>query len=101
MTYVRLGGVLFAALLVAAGCRQTTSSDDELVVTPTVGTLEAVCESDVPVVAPILTGDFPAAIQTTIDCMSWQTFIALNWPADPNKPGQPDILDESARFGNL
>ena len=99
MTYLRLGGVLFAALLVAAGCRQTTSPDDELVVTPTVGTLETVCENDVPVVAPILTGDFPAAIQNTINCMSWQTFIALNWPSDPNKPGQPDMSVSAAQWG--
>ncbi len=24
------------------------------------------------------------------DCFSWQTFVALNWPADPSQRGQPD-----------
>lgn len=31
------------------------------------------------------------------DCFSWRTFVALNWPADPQRRGQPDsgrsILD--------
>jgi hypothetical protein len=28
--------------------------------------------------------------QASVDNLSWQLFIALNWPADPNNPGYPD-----------
>lgn len=35
--------------------------------------------------------------RSMVDCFSWQTFVALNWPAAPGRPGQPDpdrsILD--------
>lgn len=41
--------------------------------------------------------DGPGGAQSMVDCFSWRTFVALNWPAAPGKPGQPDpdrnILD--------
>jgi hypothetical protein len=39
----------------------------------------------------------PSAADSMVDCFSWQTFVALNWPASPDQRGQPDrdrsILD--------
>lgn len=39
----------------------------------------------------------PAAARSMFDCFSWRTFVALNWPADPDRRGRPDrsasILD--------
>ena len=32
----------------------------------------------------------PTAIQVDFDSLSWNTFIALNWPADPSYRGKPD-----------
>jgi hypothetical protein len=32
----------------------------------------------------------PNDIQVDFDTLSWNTFIALNWPADPNRNGKPD-----------
>jgi hypothetical protein len=32
----------------------------------------------------------PTAIQVDFDSLSWNTFIALNWPADPGYRGKPD-----------
>lgn len=40
----------------------------------------------------------PTAIQVDFDTLSWNTFIALNWPADPNNNGQPDP-DPSKKIG--
>ena len=39
---------------------------------------------------PVLPTQFsPITAQIGADCMAWQTFISLNWAADPNNPGQP------------
>jgi hypothetical protein len=38
--------------------------------------------------------------QAGADCMAWQEFIYLNWPADPNSPGEPDRSVTSSSFGN-
>ncbi|HEY6232061.1 MAG TPA: hypothetical protein VIW64_12440, partial [Pyrinomonadaceae bacterium] len=32
----------------------------------------------------------PTAIQVDFDTLSWNTFIALNWPSDPKYRGRPD-----------
>jgi len=37
--------------------------------------------------------------QATVDCAAWQAFIALNWRADPSKPGYPDPAATPADFG--
>ncbi len=37
--------------------------------------------------------------QLGADCMAWQTFIALNWAADPNNPGHPNPKIPAAAFG--
>jgi hypothetical protein len=33
------------------------------------------------------------------NCTAWRTFIALNWKADPTKPGYPDPKADPASFG--
>lgn len=37
--------------------------------------------------------------QIAADCMAWQSFISLNWAADPNNPGQPDPNVPASAFG--
>ncbi|HYG63752.1 MAG TPA: hypothetical protein VEL74_14315 [Thermoanaerobaculia bacterium] len=37
--------------------------------------------------------------QLGADCMAWQTFIALNWAADPNNPGHPNPNAPASAFG--
>src|SRR5690606_31246399 len=32
--------------------------------------------------------------QASVDNLSWQLFIALNWPADPAEPGYPDTTQQ-------
>lgn len=52
--------------------------------------------------APTQTPALPAQIgndQTQVDCTAWAAFIALNWRADPNKPGFPDPAATWADFG--
>jgi hypothetical protein len=39
--------------------------------------------------------------QTGANCMAWQTFIALNWQADPARPGYPDPHAAPADFGKV
>jgi hypothetical protein len=41
----------------------------------------------------------PGDSQIEVDCSAWQTFIALNWRADPAKPGQPDLASKWDSFG--
>jgi len=53
-------------------------------------------------VGPSQTSALPPAIQSNqlaMDCAAWQTFIALNWQADPTKPGYPDPSATWASFG--
>ncbi|HEX5872895.1 MAG TPA: hypothetical protein VFY65_20830 [Longimicrobium sp.] len=50
---------------------------------------------------PVLTGNFSAVgDQIGADCMAWQSFIALNWQADPASPGQPDTTVAWSSFGD-
>ena len=55
-----------------------------------------------PPVAPTLTSevpsDTPIADQPSINCLAWQQFIALNWPAVAQGGGKPAPLD-SSEFG--
>ncbi len=41
----------------------------------------------------------PGQSQVQVDCSAWQAFIALNWRADPAKPGFPDPAASWASFG--
>lgn len=52
-----------------------------------------------PEIAPVLQTDVCLPGQQTVDCFAWQTFIVLNWMADPNAPGQPDTTVTAAQFG--
>ena len=47
----------------------------------------------------VMPRDFVVATQTNADCMAWQEFLYLNWPADPANPGQPDPSVTVADFG--
>jgi hypothetical protein len=49
---------------------------------------------------PTLPTSFASATaQLGADCMAWQSFISLNWAADPNNPGQPDPSVPASAFG--
>lgn len=62
--------------------------------------------------APVLNGNIPFAVpahpsqsdptnaRPWFDIFSWQNFIALNWPSDPNAVGQPLNPDDPAMWGN-
>ncbi|MDB5708281.1 MAG: hypothetical protein JWL96_351 [Sphingomonas bacterium] len=41
----------------------------------------------------------PGNNQAEVDCSAWSAFIALNWRADPAKPGFPDPAADWASFG--
>jgi len=55
-------------------------------------------QCDDPVLGPVRPQDVlrdpgsltPAQAQRMFDCWSWQTFVALNWPADDERRGVPD-----------
>jgi hypothetical protein len=50
---------------------------------------------------PALSGDFSSVgDQLGADCMAWQSFIALNWRADPANPGLPDTTAGWGGFGD-
>jgi hypothetical protein len=50
---------------------------------------------------PVLTASFTSAgNQIGADCMAWQSFIALNWRANPAAPGQPDTTVAWTAFGD-
>jgi hypothetical protein len=51
---------------------------------------------------PVLKPNIPMEVahnQAAIDCAAWQTFIALNWQADPAKPGYPNPAAAPQSFG--
>jgi hypothetical protein len=56
------------------------------------------CGSFAPTQTSTLPTDF-GSNQVEVDCAAWQTFIALNWRADPAKSGYPDPAATWASFG--
>lgn len=78
-----------------AACQEDASSGNKA------GAQAAVanpCGTFAPTQKPTLPGDF-GTDQTQVDCVAWQSFIALNWKADPAKPGYPDPAAQWASFG--
>jgi hypothetical protein len=67
---------------------------------PTTPNLAAACTSPVVEIAYKLTGYVPTFSQANVNCASWQTFISLAWPADPQHAGQPDESAQAASFGD-
>ncbi|MEY2564582.1 MAG: hypothetical protein QOH88_2775 [Verrucomicrobiota bacterium] len=53
----------------------------------------------VPVVQPTIPPDSRGTSQSAFNNLAWQQFIALNWVADPNSPGQPDPKVPPSAFG--
>ena len=51
-------------------------------------------------IEPSIPNLLPTTSQSAANCMAWQTFIALNWKADPNSPGKPDSTATASEFGN-
>lgn len=41
----------------------------------------------------------PITQQIGADCLAWQEFIYLNWQADPNNPGNPNLKAPPSSFG--
>lgn len=88
--------VLLAGLILPVGVPDLASAADKPVST--------VCSGQIGVTplaeAPTLPTNF-ASIggQIAADCLAWQTFISLNWAADPAHPGQPDTSVPWSLFG--
>jgi hypothetical protein len=50
--------------------------------------------------APVMPSNFsPFMQQIGADCLAWQEFIYLNWQADPNNPGHPNMNAPPSAFG--
>jgi hypothetical protein len=57
------------------------------------------CSLGVPTVSPAVPGDSILTDQPTLNCFSWQEFIALNWAASPTQRGVADPNAKPAQFG--
>ena len=84
-----LGGA--AVLLVGWGSPRVIGGNGDSAA-PQAATCNIVLSSDVPHDAVIPKSHLgnPTAIQVDFDTLSWNTFIALNWPSNPKYRGQPD-----------
>lgn len=97
---------VFAALLFAAGCSDTSpdATCDSLPPAPPAGLCDGALE-----LSPTFPGDVsvdPNSVpldeaQRMFDCLSWQTFIALNWPAQEGCRGTPDTQEAFASAEGL
>jgi len=47
---------------------------------------------------PVMPNSFDKS-EVGLDCFAWQSFVALNWKADPSNPGYPDPKSTAATFG--
>ena len=104
-TLMRAAG--YSALAAVAGCGLSAchSQGDHqngntilATASPTGAAVTNPCQVNAPQQSPA----YPKGIASTeiaMDCAAWQTFITLNWPADPAKPGYPDPNAKWASFG--
>jgi len=68
------------------------------------GSQSDLCKSLPPVTAPTVGWQLPGDVPLILDApnanlFGWQQFIALNWEADPNNPGQPLQSAPASSFG--
>jgi hypothetical protein len=79
-----------ASLVFFAGSQSAHGTDDPSVLQP--AQCNILLSSAVPpdAIIPDSHKGNPTAEQVDFDTLSWNTFIALNWPADPNNNGKPD-----------
>jgi hypothetical protein len=88
-----------------AGCQQGAApgNEAEAGAKAGAGTRAAAAVNPCGTYAPVLkTEPLPEQTGTNEieqDCTAWRTFIALNWKADPAKPGYPDPAADPASFG--
>lgn len=80
-----------------AGCKPGTTAGNGAAPQAT-ASIASPCGQLAPTQTPVLPGT-PGSNQAEIDCTAWQAFIALNWKADPAKPGFPDPAATWASFG--
>jgi hypothetical protein len=83
---------LRASLILACSCATLLVAQTSPTPTPTPW-------SGIPVVQPIIPPDSRGTNQNAFNNLAWQQFIALNWVADPNSPGQPDSSVPPSAFG--
>jgi len=95
---LRLGRAVLLAFLVlglaVAGFQQAIRADR----TPGSSPVANPCGTFAPGATSILPVN-PGNTQVQVDCAAWQAFIAVNWQADPRKPGYPDPAAPWASFG--
>ncbi|RYD54046.1 MAG: hypothetical protein EOP60_08750 [Sphingomonadales bacterium] len=88
------GPALLALGLAALGLGACTTKPAQQAATPVANP----CGAD----ATALSSKLPATVGTTesaVDCFAWASFVALNWQADPARPGYPDPAAGPANFG--
>ncbi|MFA5966456.1 MAG: hypothetical protein WC804_20760 [Sphingomonas sp.] len=78
-----------------AGCKPGAPSGNAVAVQTPVANP---CGTFAPTETPALPVN-PGGSQIEVDCSAWGAFIALNWRADPAKPGFPDGGATWASFG--
>jgi hypothetical protein len=75
---MRVGAIAALLVLLADGTAQAATNPCSVG-----GTAPVITSPDTPV-APVIASD------VNFDCMAWQSFISLNWPAMARQPGVPD-----------
>ena len=87
-----------AILFLVMSSKQQTAS--ATITHPQAATCNIVLSSAVPhdAIIPNSHKGNPTAEQIDFDTLSWNSFIALNWPSDPNYRGRPDP-DPSKKIG--
>lgn len=95
----RRRAVLLALALSLPACQQAEAPGNEA---DNAAGPQAAVANPCGALAPTQTSQLPSDPGNSavlVDCSAWQAFIALNWKADPAKPGYPDPSAPWASFG--
>lgn len=100
-------GLSLAAALALGGCNQASPGPSgNAVQTASAGVGSAATSGGAgagcriaPTINAQLPNDVSSSDQADADCFAWQSFIALNWRADPANPGYPDPKAQPQNFG--
>ncbi|HEX6377089.1 MAG TPA: hypothetical protein VFZ91_15365 [Allosphingosinicella sp.] len=99
----RRGSLALAlSVSVLAGCQESAAPGNEAAAGNAAGAQTAVanpCGTYAPVLQAERLPEQTGQNEIEQNCTAWRTFIALNWKADPAKPGYPDPNADPASFG--
>lgn len=91
LSRVAMIGGGFAAMLALGACGTKPAKTASVAVTNPCGAEYTKLSSAMPINV--------ISSEVQIDCFAWASFVALNWQADPNKPGYPDPAAGPKQFG--